>query len=413
MIARIDSPDQSLPDAESFTVIGDPGCDGLGAESLTAFAAALAAAEGDFILVLGDLIPRDSDVYFNRVCELANAFTKKPIFVAKGNHDGVGYADRLGLAEYVIHGKIFSVAVLDNASGRFTRESTDLMRGQMADKDAHTLHLAFHIPPPNRFHGASMKEADWWPFVSLLQGGRKRLGWLLCGHVHSYFEDVVAGMPLVVSGGGGSEIDVVARVATPPYHVLEFKHHEDGSSSHHRHDILAGGQAGGDLEMRKLLLQTLANESNSFLHSSIRAGEAMSRNHFRLARLYRAAAESQRIRAQTMYRILFSPPNPGEALSGVIAEYEDISHSWGVWKETARDLGDVLAAQALDDSLLGAEPYLALFQQALEKMEAGDDDPGPTFCMVCESCGRLLAEPITPANCPVCGAPRRRLRMIL
>lgn len=46
-----------------------------------------------------------------------------------------------------------------------------------------------------------------------------------CGHVHSRFEDVVDGIPLICSGGGGAMIEDVSeeiRASDVDYHIVRF-----------------------------------------------------------------------------------------------------------------------------------------------------------------------------------------------
>ena len=54
-IQIITDPIVSVPTLSSFTVLGDPGCDGLGAEVLSLYAQGLASAQGSLILVDGSL----------------------------------------------------------------------------------------------------------------------------------------------------------------------------------------------------------------------------------------------------------------------------------------------------------------------------------------------------------------------
>ena len=72
---------QHVAGMSSFSFIGDPGCDGLGAEIMSIFHLALAHAAGDIVLIGGDIVPNGSKHFYENVTELIDSATEKPVYM--------------------------------------------------------------------------------------------------------------------------------------------------------------------------------------------------------------------------------------------------------------------------------------------------------------------------------------------
>ena len=81
-----------IKDMRSFSFIGDPGCDGLGAEIMTIFNLALGRATGNAVLIGGDIVPNGTKHFYENVMEMIDNSVRKPVFMLRGNHDADDYA---------------------------------------------------------------------------------------------------------------------------------------------------------------------------------------------------------------------------------------------------------------------------------------------------------------------------------
>lgn len=103
----------------SFTIMGDPGCDGLGVEIMTTFAKALSGAPADFSLILGDLVPFGSEEFYKYIRGLIDDLSPHPVYALCGNHDTGYYARYFGLANYALAGEDLLLVALDNSKRVF------------------------------------------------------------------------------------------------------------------------------------------------------------------------------------------------------------------------------------------------------------------------------------------------------
>ena len=87
---------------EQFNVLGDPGCDGLGAATMSVFAKGLTALTPNFSLIVGDIVPTGENCYYENINEFINTISKVPVYMLKGNHDTNFYEEYYGSSNYVI-----------------------------------------------------------------------------------------------------------------------------------------------------------------------------------------------------------------------------------------------------------------------------------------------------------------------
>lgn len=64
--------------------------------------------------------------------------------------------------------------------------------------------IAFHIPVPNHFIPNSVSDDEFMRLKNAYGPWKEKVKYLLCGHVHSRFIDLVDGSPLICTGGGGA-----------------------------------------------------------------------------------------------------------------------------------------------------------------------------------------------------------------
>lgn len=207
-IQIITDPIVSVPTLSSFTVLGDPGCDGLGAEVLSLYAQGLASAQGSLILVAGDLVPEGYEHFYRQTDALIERTAPVPVYLLRGNHDTGAYNTHYGLSAYAVHDESTLLVVLDNSLNAFTPESLALLERAAGSVPCKDLILAMHIPPPNRFTMKAVPLSEWDKVRTVLKrtGAADKLRYTIAGHVHSYFEDSLDGGVTVVTGGAGAAL---------------------------------------------------------------------------------------------------------------------------------------------------------------------------------------------------------------
>ncbi len=401
MIAKPVSPLIQELDAKSFTVIGSPCSDGYGANALQNFQHALSGAKGDFIAILGDISPLGRDPYYLRIARFIDRYSERPVHVMRGNHDGPDFSAYFGHADRAIIADEFAVIMLDNSERRFSDETLRFFWETMALSEKRPIILSFHIPPPNRISGDSLSDEEWARFEEVVGIWRSRISLLLCGHAHSYFEDDIDGLRLVVTGGGGANIRTVERVSTPQHHALEISIASDGRPRiEMRHLDISHGRAETG-ELQDMLEQIYRVQCRNYTTMKLRSEEEESAaGRPEMSRLLRAGAECCLAQARILYRLLEKDP-------ATILSFED-----GDGKEILTKR--VAAADAANDLLMmrvmvgvaGAEKVFAgLLAKAEKELEDGAEDIRATGYFLCGSCGVTFAGTDMPNYCATCGAP--------
>ncbi|MDR2767274.1 MAG: metallophosphoesterase [Treponema sp.] len=413
-----------IPDFKSFAVIGDPGCDGLGAEIMQIFAGLLAMASADdFTLVLGDVVPSGAKLFYQSVKELMDSLTQNPLFVLCGNHDTNFYADSFGFADYAITDSRTLLVALADSERKISKASAAFLKETLEQHTRANIVLAMHIPPPNRISENAISAKEWEKVACILAPYKEKLKYILCGHVHSYFEDTIDGVRLIASGGGGARIENVDGVSAPYHHLVRFFYDEGGTLRFTREELAAGMNAGQDepeavsssglAEIRGLLADSFTGECMAHVRYRLYAEEAARKGFPNLAKLFRAAADSEFYHA----RNFFYTSESMKELSGAVAESVD-NERYEVKKlyrgglDHAKAAGAGLAAYAFTDALEAEKIHQGLFEKALPAITAGRDIPESNY-WTCSSCGYTFSTAEHPRICPVCGAPLDKIAEVL
>ncbi|MCD8351448.1 MAG: metallophosphoesterase [Planctomycetaceae bacterium] len=378
-------------DAKSFTVIGNPCSDGLGVESFQLFRAGLTTAQGDFTVVAGDISPIGRDPYYRTVANFVDRTSPKPVHVMRGNHDGPDYVEYFGTADRAILSEHFALIMLDNSSRTFSSGSLKFLRETLAMVQTRTIVVAFHVPPPNRISGNSMPVDEWRRFEEAVGVWRNRIKLLVCGHAHSYFEDEIDGLRLVVTGGGGSCINELERVSRPSHHVVEII--ADDGELHVVQQPLSGNTLTvADEDVEALVRLVYGVQCEHHVTHLLDAEAALEKGHAGAAHLYRAAAQSSLAQARALYRIL--------GREGLLDEM-GVDYTVGLDGE---GIGEVLPAHALETVTKAEQQYVKILSRATDGLADGDDMPTSVY-YICGNCGYLFAGIDSPNYCTACGAP--------
>lgn len=396
-------------DAKSFTVIGCPCADGLGSEALQIFHAALAGAEGDFIVILGDVSPLGRDPYYRQVARFIDATARKPVYVLPGSRDGEAYGEYFGHENSAVLSEEFVLIMLDNSGGSFSEETLKFLQETMAIVDSHNVVIAFHTPPPNRMSGDSMAVDDWHRFDEAVGVWRNRISLLVCGRTHTYFEDDVDGLPLVVTGGGGAGVRKIERVRDPHHHALEIDMDRDGRPRVRRRALAAIGGGGRDAEIEKRLAAMYASQCRAHVDSLLAAEDAAENARPHMARMYRTAARSSLRQARIVHQLLRRDDDPATAAREGVARFGEDAESGRSARITAAEkISDVLAVQAMRGVGSAERVAAGMLEKALHGLTEDGDVPAIGY-YVCQSCGMIFSGD-APSYCSECGAPEIFLR---
>ncbi|MDR2209940.1 MAG: metallophosphoesterase [Spirochaetaceae bacterium] len=404
-----------VDDFDSFTVLGDPGCDGLGAEIVSTFVRglrgppAVPAQKGSFHLVVGDIVPFGSRLFYRNMAELVNTVADRPVFMVCGNHDTDYYDDYFGLRDYALADRRTLIVVLDNSKRTVSGHSLEVLSHALEQYRRPNIILAMHIPPPNRVSGNSISPEEWQKIAAVLAPCRDRLRYIICGHLHSYFEDTLEGTRLIVSGGAGARIEEEPGIRAPYNHVVEFSYDAGGILSHTKRDIYTDQEGPGDPKIQTLLFNAFSQECMAHVRYKLYAEDAEKRGMKNTAKLFRAAADSEWYHARNFYSAMpgLQEPVPGieESIGNERREVEEI---YGACVDYAREQKLGLSAYAFADALMAEKVHLRLFRGALKQLQRDKDIAGESY-FTCSSCGYTFSGKEHPKNCPVCGAPADKI----
>lgn len=413
-IQKITDPILEVEHFASFTVLGDPGCDGLGTEILSLYAQALSGARGDFILIAGDLVPIGDESYYRQMDALAERTAGVPVYMLRGNHDTGAYQNHYGRFAYAIHDDRTLLVVLDDSAGEISEESFALLRRAVREVPCRYLIIALHIPFPNRYTNRTVPASQWDAVREILReaGCIDKLCYTIAGHVHSYIEDTLdGGIPSIVTGGAGARIAPVDGLESPYHHYVEFTLTENGWR-HQRVDISFSGSSGPkDPHLRELVETAYSVECRVFVRYTLLAEDAARRGFEHLAELYRAIAKAEFYHARNFYYIAGDMEESLEALlSSIQAEQRESRVLYAEGQSRAEGVGDGLTAAAYADARSAEETHVDLLTQAQPALEQGRDIPAENY-YVCTSCGETFSGE-KPAICPVCGAPADKIEKI-
>ena len=409
-VVKIDSRFNEIESFKNFSVIGDPGCDGLGASIMSTFAKSLAGIESDFKIILGDIVPLGSKKFYDGAADFINAVSNSPVYALCGNHDTDFYGEYFGLKNYTLASPEVLFIILDNSSRVFSGETLDFLKDALEKYSRENIILLFHIPPPNRFTKNSMSEAEWEKAAVIIRPYIKKIKYILSGHLHSFFEDETEGVKLLVSGGGGARIEFVDGSIDSMkafHHCLNFYFME--GELLFEHITLDGRNYEAEVldeTLRGFLMNAFKNECAAHLKYKFYAMDARSKGMEGVSRLFAAASDAEFYHAMNHFKSLNGSKTVAENLRDSFSgEDYEVSVMYREYLEYARKNNFGLAAYSFLDALEAEKVHRSLFEKAMAD-NAGGSDIAVSAYHTCVSCGHTFHAGTAPKNCPVCGAPR-------
>ena len=408
-IQKVSDPVIRLKGVRSMGVIGDPGCEGLGTYNMKVYAGALEeCGRDDITLVVGDLVPAGTRHHYQTIQELTEILAGNKVYALRGNHDTGAYTEYFGEKNYAILTESFAVVVLDNAQRTFEEEGIRLLSRVLAMEDVKQAIIAFHIPVPNHFILNGVTEEEFACLKKAYEPWKEKVKYLLCGHVHSGFEDCVDGIPLICTGGGGAMIEDVSkdiRASDVEHHVVHF-YERDGSLCHQIVNLSEDcyGRERADGVLRQKLEETVEGELMAHFKYMTFADRAERRGMKRIANLFRALAASEYYHARNFYSILDQPAPFLETVETYIPgeEFEQ-EYFYRMLVDYAKEHAFPLAEQAYAGAAAAEKEHTLLLKEAAD-MDGFSRD----VIYVCPVCGYVMTGDKAPERCPVCGGPKKQ-----
>lgn len=396
--------------ASSFTILGDPGCDGLGVEIMTTFSKAMNCTHTDFKIILGDLVPFGLEEFYKHIYSIINDVSPNPVYTLCGNHDTDYYVTYFGLKNYILINDDLLIVVLDNSKRVFESETLTFLEESLKEYKRKNILILFHIPPPNSFSPNSMKTEEWQKLKAIMDPYKNRIKYLLSGHVHSYFTEDRDGYKIIVSAGGGARLEFFGRLPDKKssfHHVLRFYFDKN---SELKYEYISLADKSYDREIKdekvcKYLNEAFKNEAMAHIRYQFYADDAHEKGFIGIEKLFRALSKSAFYHAKNYFSVL-------NRLQGV--RY-NLKESRAIEEVDIKTLGSKylphsvkahlpLTQYAFGEAYGAKNNYSGLLPEAIKAYNKGEDMEPHTYyvCTSCGNTGRLDGE---LEHCPICGAP--------
>ncbi len=416
-IVKVTKEINQIPDFSSISLIGDPGCDGLGASTMSVFAKALTCQKTDFSIVLGDIVHRSIPSLYTSVTDFVNSVSKNSVYVLCGNHDTIHYDEHFGLRNYLLYNDKVLFLFLDNSKKKFEENTLSFIKSNISKFKRKNIVIFFHIPPPSAIGENTIKQEEWEKMKELILPFRENIRYIICGHVHSYYEDKIEGMNLIVSGGGGAKIEFLNPKIDKQkahHHIVKLFFNNDDLLIH-EHIPLESYKYTEELKDKNTLSyleNAFANESKAHIKYMLFAGEAEEKGFPGIAKLFRALSDSEYYHAKNHCYVLGKMDTIVNNLSSARdGELFEIDVMYKEYIDYCRKKNQGLSTCTFSDSLEAEKVHYKLISEALNSYSKGKDVEIVSY-HTCTSCGYTFSSISSQVNCPVCGAPFDRIKEV-
>ncbi|MEZ7892480.1 MAG: ferritin family protein [Candidatus Wallbacteria bacterium] len=402
----------------SFNAIGDPGCDGLGTSIMMDFARALTIQNADFNVILGDIVPIGLEKLYKNVSEFINLISPLPVYTICGNHDTDFYEKYFGAKNYAVCDDKLLLVFLDNSARKFDNAALDFFEEVLKSDIRDNVMLFFHIPPPNGICRNSISAEEFSKLKAVYAPYKDKVKYIVCGHVHSFFETEADGIKLLVSGGGGARIESIDSLKVDNnlayHHILNF-YYDDKNALCFKHITIDGfiyDRELSDPALKEKLRDSFFNECAAHVKYKIFAQKASEKGLPGLSSLFNAAADAEFYHAMNHYSILNTENDLAENLKkSQSGERYEVDVMYKQYLEHALDGGFGLARYSFSDAMEAEKIHARLFSEAqMAYLKGGDISVSKYY--TCTSCGHTFKGENHPKNCPVCGAPGDKIKEI-
>ena len=159
------------------------------------------------------------------------------------------------------------------------------------------------------------------------------------------------------------------------------------------------------------LLEAFGGESKANRRYLFFAEKAEKEGYPGVAKLFRAAAESETVHARNHLNALDAIGSTKDNLMAAsIGEHQEFSVMYPVFIELAKEERNDRADRSFALANAVEKIHHGYFEAALADVKAGKQPAEQTY-YVCQICGNTVAED-APDKCPICGAPKERFKKI-
>lgn len=394
----------------SFTILGDPGCDGLGVEIMTTFSKAMNCTHTDFKIILGDLVPFGLEEFYKHIYGIINDVSPNPVYTLCGNHDTDYYVKYFGLKNYVLVNDDLSIIVLDDSKRIFEPETLIFLEGSLKEYNRRNILILFHIPPPNSFTPNTVDIKEWQKLKAVMDPYKENIKYILSGHVHSYFSEDRDGYKIIVSAGGGARLEFFGRLPDKNssfHHILRFYFDKDSELKYEYMSLadVSYDREIKDVKIQKYLNDAFRNEAMAHIRYQFFADDAHEKGFVGIEKLFKALSKSAFYHAKNYFSVLNKLQGIGRNLKESQAiEKADIAELNSRYLPYSVKSHLPLTQYAFGEAHGAKQNYSGLLPEAIRSYKAGKDIGSATYyiCTTCGNTGRLDKE---LEHCPICGAP--------
>ncbi|GHU74864.1 hypothetical protein FACS1894188_04460 [Clostridia bacterium] len=263
--------------------------------------------------------------------------------------------------------------MLDNSTREFTLVGLELLERSLTEhKDKHIV-IAMHIPPPNSVCLNSVSESEWEKIIQIFEAAAKKPDYLLCGHVHSYFETDIDGIKLIASGGSGAREEDVEGISRSGYHRVRF-YYEGENLLYEKLLIRIKSVNVDDTDVNESLLESFTNECVASVKYRIYADDAARCGLTELSKLLYALAESEYYHARNF---LYAHGESFEPISylknSITSEMDEAENVYPNLLRLSQERNVGLAEYAYSDALVAEKGHRILLEKALYLVSQGKD----------------------------------------
>lgn len=409
-VMKIENKINFIPKASSFTILGDPGCDGLGVEIMATFSKAMSCTHSDFKIILGDLVPFGLEEFYKHIYSIINDVSSDPVYTLCGNHDTDYYMTYFGLRNYILVNENLLIVVLDNSKRIFEDKTLAFLEKSLKEYNRKNILILFHIPPPNSFSPNSMKAEEWQKLKRVMDPYKNNIKYILSGHVHSYFREVLDGYKIIVSAGGGARLEFFGRLPGKKssfHHVLRF-YFDKNSELKYEYISLADKSYDREIKnkrIQKYLNEAFRNEAMAHIRYQFFADDAHEKGFIGIEKLFKALSKSAFYHAKNYFSVLnkLQGIDSNLKISRTI-EKSDMKELYSKYLPYSTKAHMPLTQYAFGEAYGAKNNYSKLLPEAIKAYNLGKDIKPATY-YVCTTCGNTGRLDKKLEHCPICGAP--------
>ncbi|MBI4187631.1 MAG: rubrerythrin family protein [Chloroflexi bacterium] len=164
-------------------------------------------------------------------------------------------------------------------------------------------------------------------------------------------------------------------------------------------------------DTEKNLKEAFAGESQANRRYLFFADKADKEGHPQIAKLFRAAAESETVHARNHFTAMDGQGSTQDNLmAGIMGEHYEFTRMYPVFIDKAEEEGDKKAQRSFEYANEVEQIHHSLYETALKTLKAGKQLKSQSY-YVCQVCGNTV-EGEAPEICPICGNPRSAFKRV-